>query len=84
MEPSTLIPLYVDSELDITIMALFTLLFFTTTMQVYSSLTSRVEPSVSFYIISEQSQYQICNLHKKKNIDILAYNVLTKQNIYNT
>jgi len=37
MEPSTLNPLYVDSELDIAIMALFTLLFFTTTMQVYSS-----------------------------------------------
>ena len=28
MEPSTLIPLYIDSELDITIMALFTLRFF--------------------------------------------------------
>ena len=72
MEPSTFIPLYVDSELDVTIMALFTLLFVMTTMQVYSSLTSRVEPSVSFYIINEQSQYQICNLHKE-NIDILAY-----------
>jgi len=28
MEPSTLIPLYVDSELDITITALFPLLFY--------------------------------------------------------
>jgi len=68
MEPSTLIPLYVDSELDITIMAIFPLLFYLRQqyMSIHHHQQSRLEPSVSFYIISEQAQYQICNIHNEE------------------